>query len=179
MGGSSQPTTSNTAAHPQQGNNSINDHYSNASDADDNNNKAVQSRKEIWNLEQEIVASLVQIEADPPIDTSVIPDNGLFQLIRDDYHNDVYSFSSTPEYYGGVDVSFPIHDDDAELPAVAVYVIIDKRTMNVIYRDHEFFRLDIPYIPTYLAFREIRPLERLVHKQVRNRPSVTPRAILV
>jgi deoxyinosine 3'endonuclease (endonuclease V) len=137
--------------------------------------KAMRSKKEIWNLEQEIVASLVQVDGDPPVDNSVIGDNPLFQLIRDDY-KDVFSFSSQPELYGGVDVSFPPTDDDL---AVAVYVIIDKRSMTVVYHDHEYFSLEIPYIPCYLAFREIRPLELLVQRQVQRRPDLTPLAILV
>ena len=51
--------------------------------------------------------------------------------------------------------------------------------MKVVYHDHEFFTLNVPYIPTYLAFREIHPLEKLVHKQVQQRPEITPQAILV
>lgn len=138
--------------------------------------KAMRVKKELWNLEQEIVASLVQVEEDPPIDTSVIGDNSLFQLIRDD-RKEVFSFSSRPELYGGVDVSFPSDGDDSQ--SVAVYVIVDKRSMKVVYHDHEYFSLEVPYIPTYLAFREIRPLEILVHRQVERRPDLTPMAILV
>jgi deoxyinosine 3'endonuclease (endonuclease V) len=136
---------------------------------------SLRSRKEIWNLEQQVVASLVQVEPDSSIDTSVIGDNSLFQFIREDFH-DVYSFSTAPQYYGGVDVSFP---SDERQPSVAVYVIIDKRTMQVVYEAHEYFELDIPYIPTYLAFREIQPLEALVNQQIETRPELTPQAILV
>ena len=133
------------------------------------------SQLEIWKLEQEIVASMVKVDADPSIDTSVVPDNPLFNVIKDD-HKDVYSFSSAPELYGGVDVSFPEKKEDM---AVAVYVIIDKRTMACVYRDYKYFHLTIPYVPTYLAFREIDPLQELVHRQVREYPNVTPKAILV
>jgi deoxyinosine 3'endonuclease (endonuclease V) len=143
----------------------------------DKNNRNMLAQKEIWNLEQEIVASLVQVEADPPIDTTVIGDNPLFHVVRDD-HFDLYSFSSKPELYGGVDVSFPSNGNSDE-PSVAVYVIVDRRTMEVVYEDHEYFTLTIPYIPTYLAFREIAPYETLVHRQVERRPELTPQAILV
>jgi deoxyinosine 3'endonuclease (endonuclease V) len=139
-------------------------------------NKSLRVKKELWNLEQQRVASLVQVDDDPPIDTSVITDNPLFQLIRDNDHDDVNSFSSQPELYGGVDVSFPPTDDEQ---SVAVYVIVDKRSMTVIYHDHEYFSLDIPYIPNYLAFREIQPLELLVQRQMQQRPDLTPLAILV
>ncbi|CAJ1934452.1 unnamed protein product [Cylindrotheca closterium] len=133
------------------------------------------SQREVWKLEQEIVASMVQMEADPPIDTSVVPDNPLFHVIKDD-HKDVYSFSSNPEFYGGVDVSFPENEEDK---AVAVYVIIDKRSLSCVYRDYKYFNLTIPYVSTFLAFREIDPLQELVHRQVREYPDMTPKAILV
>ena len=126
-------------------------------------------------MEQQIIASIVSIEPDPPIDTSLVGDNQLFHVLQDDHH-DVFSFSNKPELYGGVDVSFP---SDPSQPAVAVYVIVDKRTMEVVYSDHKFFTLDVPYIPGYLAFREIKPLELLVHRQVEQRPDLVPQAIFV
>lgn len=132
------------------------------------------SRIEVWRLEQEIIASMVQVEDDPPLDISIIPDNPLFHVLKDD-HCDVYSFSSKPELYGGVDVSFFENGVDA----VAVYVVIDKRTMTVVYKDYSYFKLQIPYVPTYLAFREITPLQTLVHRQVESYPNFTPKAILV
>eukprot|EP00980_Cylindrotheca_fusiformis_P006345 scaffold1356_cov123-Cylindrotheca_fusiformis.AAC.26 len=132
-------------------------------------------RLEMWKLEQEVVSSLVEVDADPTINPSIVPDNPLFFVVPDD-HQDFYSFSSSPELYGGVDVSFPEKEGD---DAVAVYVIIDKRNMKRVYEDHEYFALEIPYVPTFLAFREIEPLQRLVHKQVQHHPDLTPKAILV
>jgi deoxyinosine 3'endonuclease (endonuclease V) len=82
-------------------------------------------------------------------------------------------------YFGGVDVSVPSdRDDHAE--SVAVYVIIDARTMKLVYRDYEFFHLKgIPYISSFLAFREMDPLIRLIQKQLKVQSQLTPRAILV
>jgi deoxyinosine 3'endonuclease (endonuclease V) len=141
----------------------------------DANSRAWGSQKEIWALEQQIVGSLVQVHPDPPPDHSIIADNPLFHLVKDDHH-DVFSFSSKPELYGGVDVSFPEKDEDQ---AVAVYVVVDKRTMEVVYHDHEYFTLQIPYISGYLAFREIQPLQMLIERQLQQRPDMTPKAILV
>lgn len=76
--------------------------------------------------------------------------------------------------YGGVDVSFPEEEGN---PAVAVYCIVRKD--EVVYHDHETFDLTIPYVSSYLSFREIDPLERLVKKQIREHPELTPFAILV
>mmetsp|Transcript_16920 Transcript_16920/g.40969 ORF Transcript_16920/g.40969 Transcript_16920/m.40969 type:complete len:449 (+) Transcript_16920:52-1398(+) len=96
-----------------------------------------------------------------------------------------------PFLFGGVDVSFKQqsqHHPQQQLnqqqqrhpeKSVAVYVVIDSRTMDVVYRDYEYFELTVPYIPTFLAFREIDPIERLVNKQKRTNPDVTPHAILV
>jgi deoxyinosine 3'endonuclease (endonuclease V) len=83
---------------------------------------------------------------------------------------------NTPVYYGGVDVSFPATDD---AKSVAVYVVLDAATGKVVYHDATFFDLSMPYIPSFLAFREIDPLVRLVRAQQRTQPSYTPRAILV
>ena len=79
-------------------------------------------------------------------------------------------------YFGGVDVSFPSEASD---PSVAVYVVVDARTLHVVYQDFEYFTLQVPYIPTFLAFREIEPLQRLIVTQQRTHPQWTPRAILV
>jgi deoxyinosine 3'endonuclease (endonuclease V) len=148
---------------------------SKASRQEDANSRVWGSQKQIWGLEQQIVGTLVQVHPDPPPDHSIIADNALFHLVKDDHH-DVFSFSSKPELYGGVDVSFPENDEDL---AVAVYVIVDKRTMEVVYHDHEYFMLQVPYISGYLAFREIQPLEELIQRQLHGRPDMTPNAILV
>ena len=95
----------------------------------------------------------------------------------------------TPNHlYGGVDVSFPNNDDDDEQnPAVAVYVIIDANRQpdcQIVYQDYEYLdplsvNVVVPYIPSFLAFREIAPLQRLVEKQQRQRPDLIVSAILV
>jgi len=129
--------------------------------------KSIVSQKEFWKLEQQVVSSLVRVEPDPVSGSSDLPDNELFRLLPQ---------TGTTELYGGVDVSFPASDDEE---SVAVYVVVDQRTMKVVYRSHEYFTLDIPYIPGFLAFREIAPLERLVKQQIQNHPEFTPKAILV
>lgn len=157
--------------------------------------RSLNAQLEVWKLEQEVVASLVRVESDPSINTSVIENNPIFQFICDD-EQECFSLSDQPDLYGGVDVSFPIVEGNESQPkdnksnekgikgdmkneAVAVYVIIDRRTLQVIYHDHIFFQLNVPYIPSYLAFREIDPLEQLVKRQIERRPDVTPKAILV
>jgi deoxyinosine 3'endonuclease (endonuclease V) len=85
--------------------------------------------------------------------------------------------------FGGVDVSFPSHELSGDVSqqgaSVAVYVVWDRRTESIVYQDHEYFHLQVPYIPSFLAFREIDPLERLVNKQRKMQPTLTPSAVLV
>lgn len=153
-----------------------------------------------WLQEQADVAVLVRVVSDPKDPPpghqrvgrrfSLVPNQS---LIPTEFH-----------LFGGVDVSFAASDSDHDGPdsarrddpksdlvtnqssaasgspvAVAVYVVWDSRTGSVAYQDHEFFALRVPYVPSYLAFREIDPLVRLVQKQRRERPSLTPHAILV
>ena len=98
---------------------------------------------------------------------------------------------------GGVDVSFP--EDEANEDAVAVYVILKYVTTTssshndhsngillssphqpeVVYRSHKYYKLTTPYIPSYLAFREIDPLLELITQQCESKPHLTPNVILV
>lgn len=123
-----------------------------------------------WLREQLELASLVSVLEDDWTQMGQISEDQDFRLLATDTH------STEPEYFGGVDVSFP--DNEAD-PSVAVYVVVDRTTMNVVYQDHEYFHLTMPYIPSFLAFREIEPIERLIQKQKSNSPALTPRAILV
>ena len=90
---------------------------------------------------------------------------------------------------GGVDVSFP--DNETE-EAIAVYVILQYNNQNenhapnrispsfrVVYRSHKFYTPTIPYIPSYLAFREIGPLCELISSQVQSHPNLKPDVIMV
>ena len=163
---------------------------------DDNTELSLAAQKEVWNLEQHIVASLVQVvdekDDDDNNDEEYHESSSLFRILHDDDRNDNDS-NETMELYGGVDVSYPKpvaggdknpEEEEEDSFAVAVYVILDKRrSLKVVYSDHEFFTTpkDIPYLPGYLAFREMEPLIRLIQRQQSTRPDFTPsiRAILV
>lgn len=86
---------------------------------------------------------------------------------------------------GGVDVSFSGAVEEANEDAVAVYVILkydiskSTQTPEVVYRSHKFYKLTTPYIPSYLAFREVDPLLELIAEQREIRPHLTPNVILV
>jgi len=50
---------------------------------------------------------------------------------------------------------------------------------EVVYRSHKFYKLTTPYIPSYLAFREVDPLLELITQQRKVKPHITPNVILV
>lgn len=131
---------------------------------DELSEQSLEERLEAWRNEQCRIASQVVVLEDPQESNS------------DHRFKKVPMTDTTPAscYYGGVDVSFPATETD---PAVAVYVIMS--TQKVVYCDYLDFDLEAPYIPSYLSFREIDPLEQLVRKQVSEQPTLTPRAILV
>ena len=115
-------------------------------------------------------------------------------------NNDGQTTTKDDEKYlliGGVDVSFPVAADDEEDAnimgdAVAVYVILKYDKSNyghstnstrsspeVVYRSHKFYKLTTPYIPSYLAFREIDPIMELITQQRSHKPHLTPNVIMV
>jgi len=148
---------------------------------------SIDKQREAWIAEQLIVAKQVKVLPDEKFHDSIVEQgqqqvgdqhrrpNGMLDGFRElDIIDE--GLVSNKVYYGGVDVSFPEDDSDN---AVAVYVILESISMEVIYEDHVYFALDVPYIPSFLAFREIDPLEMLVKRQMKERPELIPRAILV
>lgn len=102
------------------------------------------ARLETWKQIQHEVASRV----------SILPDS----IFSSSLKHERYQHHRSPRLkadrlYDGVDVSFPSSDDD---PAVAVYVIL--RGCERVYVDHEIFELSVPYVSSFLSFREIEPL---------------------
>ncbi|KAL7497727.1 hypothetical protein ACHAWT_009324 [Skeletonema menzelii] len=146
----------------------------------------------IWREEQHTIASQVII---PPESSSVVVSqtNGTRYVYLSPYTSSNINGQTTTEcdknylLIGGVDVSFSAVDNE---DAVAVYVILkyDKSTLSnndpspppeVVYRSHKFYKLTTPYIPSYLAFREIDPIMELITEQCNHKPHLTPNVILV
>lgn len=130
--------------------------------------------KEKWRWEQEYVASnIVILEDDGNKSTTecILPGYECVSLVSD--QNSSY-------YYGGVDVSFSStsSEEDDDEQAVAVYCILNQ-ACEIVYLKHEIFCPTIPYISSFLAFREIEPIQRLVQRQLEERPDLTPKVILV
>lgn len=169
--------------------------------------EALQVLTEGWKIEQKIVEEKVQVYKDPtPLENQnhdrishaeIVEDTEWCKILRPSYlvkggsiaDNDNCETSNLQQQYqknyhfGGVDVGWPNPPDgfQEEPMAVAVYVVIDVRTMKVVYKDHEWISISetVPYVSTFLSFREIDPLERLVKKQLLSKRELTPSAILV
>jgi len=162
----------------------------------------LEEQKEVWTKAQLELASQVIVleDGDTSAEATLLLNNSDFSdrfqtvplLPVDDDTDD--TGKNGPLYFGGVDVSFPNpnhHNDnennnskkeggkEEEDPSVAVYVVLEYPSGKVVYQDYEYFTLQMPYIPSYLGFREIDPLQRLIEKQVKEKPQFTPRAILV
>ncbi|XP_022092344.1 endonuclease V-like isoform X4 [Acanthaster planci] len=77
---------------------------------------------------------------------------------------------------GGVDVSFV---KTSSTLACASLVVCDYPDLKVIYSDCELVHLDTPYIPGFLAFREVNFFLNLLHKLRDKEPNLMPQVILV
>jgi len=79
-------------------------------------------------------------------------------------------------YIAGVDISF-VKDDNVN--ACAAVVVISLPDMKLVYKDLQMIALTEPYIPGFLAFREMPSLASMMRNLVNERPDVAPQAILV
>lgn len=90
-------------------------------------------------------------------------------------------------FVGGVDVSFSQTDPDL---ACAALVVIDLTKLHepvsgsakfsdtggdaVVYERCELVRLDVPYLPGFLGFREVPVLRPLLEQVAQKRPDIAP-----
>ena len=83
-----------------------------------------------------------------------------------------FNFIDSPlQYIGGVDISA---DKNNENRAVASLVILNFSDLQEIHVDLEEVTLDYPYVPGFLAFREVPHLKRLI-----DRSPIKPQVVLV
>ena len=159
-------------------------------------------RLQSWREEQHFIASQVVV---PPEESSFVTHSTttIVSQLSERYallsqsSNDGETTQEGGKSYlliGGVDVSFPAAEDEEDAnmgDAVAVYVILKYDKSNyghsnstrsspeVVYRSHKFYKPTTPYIPSYLAFREIDPLMELITQQRNHKPHLTPNVIMV
>jgi deoxyinosine 3'endonuclease (endonuclease V) len=94
-------------------------------------------------------------------------------LLENSFKNKVIEndeFDWTPQnvrYIAGVDISFSQHFDDI---ACSALIVFDNQKKDVVYQDFEYVRLDLPYVPGFLAFRELPALLELFKRLKTNKP---------
>ena len=107
-------------------------------------------------------------------------DNLKQKLIKTDLYNfnlDNNNDNNTTElkYIAGMDISAIKHNPNI---AVSALVICD-RNLKIVYEDYKLVKMDEPYIPGFLAFREVKHLVNLINDLKNNHPEYIPQVILV
>ncbi|WOL20580.1 Endonuclease V [Canna indica] len=69
------------------------------------------------------------------------------------------------KYIGGVDISFLKEDPSV---ACGALVVLDGETLEVVHEEFDVTRLQVPYVPDFLAFREVPILLGLQEKMMFN-----------
>mmetsp|Transcript_7561 Transcript_7561/g.23290 ORF Transcript_7561/g.23290 Transcript_7561/m.23290 type:complete len:267 (+) Transcript_7561:85-885(+) len=80
------------------------------------------------------------------------------------------------KYIGGVDISF-IKGNNVD--ACAALVVLEYPSLEVVYEDMLMVELTLPYIPTYLAFRETPALLLLIERIRERAPDKLPQITFV
>ena len=80
------------------------------------------------------------------------------------------------ERIGGLDISYSGDDNDT---AVGCLVVYNPQTQKIVYSDLQTFTISVPYIPGYLAYREMPIYRSLLTKLKQNHNELFPEVILV
>ena len=80
-------------------------------------------------------------------------------------------------YIGGVDISFDKYDKDVGISGL---VICDaEQNYKIVYENYKLIKIEEPYIPSFLAFREVNPYVELINDLKQKKPQFVPQVILV
>ncbi|NXP49458.1 ENDOV Endonuclease, partial [Heliornis fulica] len=77
---------------------------------------------------------------------------------------------------GGVDLSYPKEDDTR---ACASLVVLSFPSLEVLYEDYQMVAVSAPYVPGFLAFREVPFLVEAVQRLQQEKPELKPQVLLV
>ncbi len=80
-------------------------------------------------------------------------------------------------YIGGVDISFDKYDKDVGISGLVVCDL--EKDLKIVYEDYKLIKIEEPYIPSYLAFREVNPYIELINDLKQKKPKFVPQVILV
>lgn len=80
------------------------------------------------------------------------------------------------KYVGGLDISFDKKDPDN---ACGFITIMDIDTLQVVHKNFELIKLNIPYVSGFLAAREIPVYQSLLSKVKKHNPEYYPHLLLI
>ncbi|KAK4853694.1 hypothetical protein QYF36_013105 [Acer negundo] len=80
------------------------------------------------------------------------------------------------KYVGGVDISFSKEDPSI---ACGCLIVLQLKTLQIVYQDLCLLRLQVPYVPGFLAFREAPVLLQLLDNMKKNDNPFYPQVLLV
>ncbi|KAF3508005.1 hypothetical protein F2Q69_00009791 [Brassica cretica] len=84
--------------------------------------------------------------------------------------------SETLKYVGGVDISFS--KDDSSV-ACACLVVLELPSLRVVHNELSLLRLQVPYVPGFLAFREAPVLLQILEKMRDDQHPFYPQVMMV
>ena len=79
-------------------------------------------------------------------------------------------------YIGGMDISY---DKDDKKVGISGLVILDYKTLDIVYEDYNIIKIEEPYVPGFLAFREVKHLVKLIDNLKLNAPQFLPQVFLL
>lgn len=106
----------------------------------------------------------------------ILSDSEEWQTLRDVNESEENSAHVPLQYIAGVDISYRKDKEDEACTACVVCRLPD---LNVVYEDMEIVNVTTPYVPGFLAFREISFLQNSVEKIKSLHPEYMPQVILV
>ncbi|KAL9226933.1 hypothetical protein vseg_002689 [Gypsophila vaccaria] len=80
------------------------------------------------------------------------------------------------KYIGGVDISFMKEDPSV---VCGILVVLDVGSLSVVYSDFVVSQLFVPYVPGFLAFREVPVLLKLIEKMKSDAHPLYPQLLMV
>ncbi|XP_027081072.1 uncharacterized protein [Coffea arabica] len=80
-------------------------------------------------------------------------------------------------HVGGVDLSFAKDDPSTACGTLVVLDVLNN--LNVVYEDSSLVKLDVPYVPGFLAFREAPVLLELLEKMKKSAHPFYPQLLMV
>ncbi|KAK9683968.1 hypothetical protein RND81_10G178300 [Saponaria officinalis] len=80
------------------------------------------------------------------------------------------------KYIGGVDISYLKEDPSF---ACAILVVLEFGSFNLVYHDFVVSKLLVPYVPGFLAFREVPVLLKLIEKMKSDAHPFYPQLLMV